>query len=392
MSSVAEQEDSTSEGASDSASYDGLRLRELTMSFASFTAVNALDLDVPRGSFFALLGPSGCGKTTTLRMVAGLEAPTSGSITLAGQDITHTRAHQRPVNTVFQNYALFPHLTIFENVAFGLRRRKVREVKSKVEEMLELVELSTQRDKKPAQLSGGQQQRVALARALINEPEVLLLDEPLGALDLKLRRSMQIEIKRIQTEVGITFIYVTHDQEEAMTMADTVAVMNAGVIEQLGAPSELYENPQSTFVANFLGQSNLIEGTVTSRAADIVSVDMHGIPVSIPAGRSHADGEKGWVGIRPEKVMVGAPGEVLDAPGNTIPGGVVTDVSFFGVSTTYLVRMPWGQELTVFAQNTGRHRLFRTGEQVELSWRPEYAFLLDHAQDASAGAQRMDAL
>ncbi len=392
MSSVAEHESSTSGGEADAASYDGLRLRGLTKSFAAFTAVDALDLDVPRGSFFALLGPSGCGKTTTLRMVAGLEDPTSGSITLAGQDITHARPHRRPVNTVFQNYALFPHLTIFENVAFGLRRRKVREVKTKVDEMLELVELGTQRDKKPAQLSGGQQQRVALARALINQPEVLLLDEPLGALDLKLRRSMQIEIKRIQTEVGLTFIHVTHDQEEAMTMADTVAVMNAGVIEQQGAPSELYENPQSTFVANFLGQSNLIEGTVTSRAADVVSVDMHGIPVSVPTDRAHADGDKGWVGIRPEKVLVGAPGEVLDAPGHTIPGGVVTDVSFFGVSTSYLVRMPWGQELTVFAQNTGRHRLFRTGEKVELSWRPEYAFLLDHAQDASAGAQRVDAL
>lgn len=387
MSSVAEQESEAPDGAS----YDGLRLRALTKSFAGFTAVDRLDLDVPRGSFFALLGPSGCGKTTTLRMVAGLEAPTSGTIQLAGQDITRTKPHQRPVNTVFQSYALFPHLTIFENVAFGLRRRKVREVRAKVDQMLELVELTSQRDKRPAQLSGGQQQRVALARALINEPEVLLLDEPLGALDLKLRRSMQIEIKRIQTEVGLTFIHVTHDQEEAMTMADTVAVMNAGVIEQLGAPSELYENPQSTFVANFLGQSNLIEGTVTGRDGDLVRVDMHGIGVSVPADRSHADGAKGWIGIRPEKVLVGEPGEELDAPGNTIPGGVVTDVSFVGVSTQYLVRMPWGQELQVFAQNTGRHRLFRTGEQVELSWRPEYAFLLDHDQDASAGAQRVDA-
>ena len=387
MSSVAEQESAATGGAA----YDGLRLRGLTKSFGGFTAVDRLDLDVPRGSFFALLGPSGCGKTTTLRMVAGLEAPTSGSIELAGQDITRTKPHQRPVNTVFQSYALFPHLTIFENVAFGLRRRKVREVRTKVEEMLELVELTTQRGRLPAQLSGGQQQRVALARALINEPEVLLLDEPLGALDLKLRRSMQIEVKRIQTEVGLTFIHVTHDQEEAMTMADTVAVMNAGGIEQLGAPSALYENPQSTFVANFLGQSNLIEGTVIGRSADFVSVDMHGVAVSVPAVRSHADGAKGWIGIRPEKVLVGEPGEELDAPGNTIPGGVVTDVSFVGVSTQYLVRMPWGQELQVFAQNTGRNRLFRTGEQVELSWRPEYAFLLDHDQDASAGAQRVDA-
>ncbi len=183
---------------------------------------------------------------------------------------------------------------------------------------------------------------------------MLLLDEPLGALDLKLRRAMQIELKRIQTEVGLTFIHVTHDQEEAMTMADTVAVMNAGVIEQMGAPAELYENPRSTFVANFLGQSNLIEGRITGRAADVVTVDMHGIGVSIPTGRAHTDGDMGWVGIRPEKVLIGELGEALDAPGNTIPGGVVSDVSFVGVSTQYLVRMPWGQELQVFAQNTGR--------------------------------------
>ncbi len=374
----------------DPSSYDGLALRQLTRHYGSFYAVRELDLDVPRGSFFALLGPSGCGKTTTLRMVAGLETPSSGTITLSGKDITWAKPYQRPVNTVFQSYALFPHLDIYENVAFGLRRRKTADVDTAVREMLDLVELGSQARKKPSQLSGGQQQRVALARALINSPEVLLLDEPLGALDLKLRRSMQIEIKRIQTEVGRTFIHVTHDQEEAMTMADTVAVMNAGVIEQMGAPAELYENPRSTFVANFLGQSNLIEGTITNRAADMVSLDMHGIPVSIPADRSHAPGERGWVGIRPEKVLIGDEGEELDAPGNTIPGGVVSDVSFVGVSTQYLVRMPWGQELQVFSQNTGRTRIFAVGDKVELSWRPEYAFLLDAAQDASAGAQRAD--
>ncbi|GAW54307.1 spermidine/putrescine ABC transporter ATPase [Nocardioides sp. PD653] len=387
MSQVAEQQPT----AADAESYDGLRLRNVTKSFAAFTAVDDLDLDVPSGSFIALLGPSGCGKTTTLRMVAGLETPTAGSITLAGQDITYAKPYQRPVNTVFQSYALFPHLDIYENVAFGLRRRKSNEVDASVRDMLELVELTSQARKKPAQLSGGQQQRVALARALINKPEVLLLDEPLGALDLKLRRSMQLEIKRIQTEVGLTFVHVTHDQEEAMTMADTVAVMNAGVIEQMGAPADLYENPQSTFVANFLGQSNLIEGTIRSRAADVVTVDMHGVQVSVPTERCHADSDKGWVGIRPEKVLIGAPGEELDAPGNTIPGGVVTDVSFVGVSTQYLVRMPWGQELAIFQQNTGRHRLFAPGEEVELSWRPEYAFLLDFSQDASAGSQKVDA-
>jgi spermidine/putrescine transport system ATP-binding protein len=368
---------------------DGLELRALTKEFAAFTAVKSLDLDVPAGSFFALLGPSGCGKTTTLRMVAGLETPTSGSIRLAGQDITYEKPYRRPVNTVFQSYALFPHLDIFENVAFGLRRKKVERsgVDRQVNEMLDLVELGSQARKKPTQLSGGQQQRVALARALINQPEVLLLDEPLGALDLKLRRSMQIELKRIQTEVQTTFIHVTHDQEEAMTMADTIAVMNAGEIEQMGAPDELYENPRTTFVANFLGQSNLIDGTIKARNTDLVTVDMHGIEVSIPTPRTHADSDKGWVGIRPEKVLIGDVGEALDAPGNTIPGGVVTDVSFVGVSTQYLVRMPWGQELQVFEQNTGRRRLFRSGDQVELSWRPEYAFLLDATQDARAGAE-----
>jgi spermidine/putrescine transport system ATP-binding protein len=368
----------------------GLELRALTKDFGTFKAVDNLDLDVPTGSFFALLGPSGCGKTTTLRMVAGLETPTSGTIALGGRDITYQKPYRRPVNTVFQNYALFPHLDIFENVAFGPRRRKAKGVDDEVNRMLDLVELTSQARKKPAQLSGGQQQRVALARALINKPELLLLDEPLGALDLKLRRQMQIELKRIQTEVGITFIHVTHDQEEAMTMADTIAVMNAGVIEQMGAPDELYENPRTTFVANFLGQSNLIEGTIASRHGDMTTVDMHGIQVSVPTSRSHAQGDKGWVGIRPEKVLIGDEGEALDAPGNTIPGGVVSDVSFVGVSTQYLVRMPWGQELQIFEQNTGRRRLFRTGDEVELSWRPEYAFLLDHEQDASAGAQLGD--
>jgi spermidine/putrescine transport system ATP-binding protein len=388
MSQVADPDTTTASASATDSS--GLQLRQVTKEFANFTAVKSLDLDVPAGSFFALLGPSGCGKTTTLRMVAGLETPTSGTIRLAGQDITYAKPYRRPVNTVFQSYALFPHLDIFENVAFGLRRRKKGDVAKQVDEMLDLVELGSQARKRPAQLSGGQQQRVALARALINHPEVLLLDEPLGALDLKLRRSMQIELKRIQTDVGLTFVHVTHDQEEAMTMADTIAVMNQGVIEQMGEPQELYENPRTTFVANFLGQTNLIESAVKGRAGDVVSVDMHGVGVSVDPERSHTDGDRAWLGIRPEKVLIGDEGEELDAPGNTVPGGVVTDVSFFGVSTSYLVKMPWGQELMVFEQNTGRRKIFRTGDKVELSWRPEYAFLLDQSQDASAGAQRGD--
>ncbi|UUW88858.1 ABC transporter ATP-binding protein [Nocardioides sp. WV_118_6] len=363
-----------------------LRLTALTKEFATFTAVRSLDLEVPAGTFFALLGPSGCGKTTTLRMVAGLDTPTSGTIHLGEDEITYQKPYRRPVNTVFQNYALFPHLNIHDNVAFGLRRRGVKDVDRQVEEMLALVELEAQARKKPPQMSGGQQQRVALARALINRPEVLLLDEPLGALDLKLRRGMQIELKRIQTEVGLTFVHVTHDQEEAMTMADTIAVMNGGVIEQMGSPAELYENPRTTFVANFLGQTNLMPGSVASADSDVVRVDMHGTQVSIPAERAHTREGNGWVGIRPEKVLLAPEGEPIDAPGNHMTGGVITDVSFVGVSTQYLVRMPWGQELMAFEQNTGRRAVLAHGTKVDVSWRPEFAFLLPSTQDVNAGA------
>jgi spermidine/putrescine transport system ATP-binding protein len=364
-----------------------LRLSNLTKEFATFTAVQSLDLEVAQGSFFALLGPSGCGKTTTLRMVAGLETPTSGTIHLGDTDVTYEKPYKRPVNTVFQNYALFPHLDIKENVAFGLKRRGVPNIRQQVDEMLELVELGSQADKKPTQLSGGQQQRVALARALINRPEVLLLDEPLGALDLKLRRSMQLELKRIQTEVGITFVHVTHDQEEAMTMADTIAVMNAGVIEQMGAPDDLYENPRTTFVANFLGQSNLIEADIQGRENGKVTVRVQGASASVPGDRAHADSGSGWLGIRPEKVLIAEAGQPIDAPGDVITGGHVTDVSFVGVSTQYMVKMPWGQELMVFEQNTGSRRMLGVGTGVDVSWHPEYAFLLDATQDATAGIE-----
>jgi len=253
--------------------------------------------------------------------------------------------------------------------------------------MLELVELTSHAHKKPAQMSGGQQQRVALARALINSPEVLLLDEPLGALDLKLRRSMQIELKRIQTEVGLTFVHVTHDQEEAMTMADTIAVMNAGIIEQMGAPNDLYENPRTTFVANFLGQSNLIAAEIQGREGDQVRVRVQGALASIPVERAHSESGSGWLGIRPEKVLIAEAGEPIDAPGDVITGGHVTDVSFVGVSTQYMVRMPWEQELMVFEQNTGSRRMLSVGTKVDVSWRPEYAFLLDASQDATAGIE-----
>ena len=239
-----------------------IKLISLTKSYGDFNAVDDISVTVPQGSFFALLGPSGCGKTTTLRMIAGLEDPTKGKIQIGNIDITNKRPYERPVNTVFQNYALFPHLSIYENIAFGLRRRGIKDIDEAVKKVLNLVELPLLADRKPNQLSGGQQQRIALARAIVNRPALLLLDEPLGALDLKLRRQMQIELKWIQTEVGLTFVHVTHDQEEAMTMADTIAVMNEGRIEQLGSPAELYDNPKTTFVANFLGQSNLIKGEI----------------------------------------------------------------------------------------------------------------------------------
>ena len=367
-----------------------LRLENVTKKFGNFIAVNDLSLTVPHGSFFALLGPSGCGKTTTLRMVAGLEEPTAGTVSIGDQDITGLRPYKRPVNTVFQSYALFPHLTIFENVAFGLRRRGAKLIREKTEEMLELVELREYAERKPAQLSGGQQQRVALGRALINEPGVLLLDEPLGALDLKLRRQMQIELKRIQTEIEVTFVHVTHDQEEAMTMADTIAVMNAGVIEQLGAPAELYENPQTTFVANFLGQSNLIAADVVDTSGGTVIVDCNGQKVGVDAARSHTDQGKGWLGIRPEKIFASAAGSDDHEGANVITGGVVSDVSFVGVSTQYLIRMPWGQELMVFEQNTGRRAPLRDRDPVDLAWTPEHAFLLDADQDAHAGVVSED--
>ncbi|WP_148614523.1 ABC transporter ATP-binding protein [Nocardioides rubriscoriae] len=368
---------------------DDLTLTSVTKTFGSFTAVDDLDLTVPQGSFFALLGPSGCGKTTTLRMVAGLEEPSAGTITLGERDITRLKPYRRPVNTVFQSYALFPHLTIEQNVAFGLHRQGRKKVDAEVARMLELVELGGMGGRRPAQLSGGQQQRVALARALINEPDVLLLDEPLGALDLKLRRQMQIELKRIQVEVGLTFVHVTHDQEEAMTMADTVAVMNQGRIEQMGAPEDLYEAPATTFVANFLGQSNLVPGKVVRGDAEVLELDVEGTRLTADVARARVRDGAVWVGVRPEKVYLSHAGEEAGDDDNRLHDGIVSDVSFVGVSTQYLVRMPWGQELTVFEQNTGSRDRFRPDDKVDLHWRADHTFLLDASQDATAGVDRV---
>jgi len=346
-----------------------IRLVELTKRFDDVVAVDNLSLDIEHGKFFALLGPSGCGKTTTLRMIGGFEEPTSGRIELGGSDVGKLPPYRRDVNTVFQSYALFPHLTIFENVAFGLRRKKLRgsELNERVREALELVGLGHVERRKPRQLSGGQQQRVALARALVNRPRVLLLDEPLGALDLKLRKEMQLELKRIQHEVGITFVHVTHDQEEAMTMADQIVIMDGGHIEQQGTPSELYESPRTAFVAAFLGVSNLLYGATV--AEDRVRLE-DGTEVTVPREALAGRTGKVQIGIRPEKLrVVGDGGNVLS--------GVVTESAYIGVSTQYVVDTPAGP-VTVYVQNdrpgaNGVH----PGDRLTLRWSPDCTFVVD---------------
>ncbi len=357
-----------------------VRLENVTKSFGEMVAVDDLSLEVWRGEFFSLLGPSGCGKTTTLRMIGGFEETTSGTVYLGDEDVTGLPPFKRNVNTVFQNYALFPHLTIYENVAFGLRRRKVSDaqVKSQVEAMLKLVELPGFEQRKPTMLSGGQQQRVALARALINHPQVLLLDEPLGALDLKLRKQMQIELKSIQTEVGITFIYVTHDQEEAMTMSDRIAVMRAGKIEQLGDPESLYERPQTAFVAGFLGVSNLLEGEVAGHEGGMIAIRLKdGTLIKAPAGN---DGQREVrLGVRPEKLRVVTDRSAEAAADLNALEGTVLDASYIGVSTQYLVETRDGHRMTAYTQNletAGAAEAIARGEKVRLTWNPRHTFVV----------------
>lgn len=360
-----------------------LELVGITKRFPGFTAIEDLNLTIPAGSFFALLGPSGCGKTTTLRLVAGLEEPTEGRILIGGKDVTSTKAYQRPVNTVFQSYALFPHMTILENVSFGLKRRGIKNADVLAHEALQLVELDHLAGRKPAQLSGGQQQRVALARAVVNRPALLLLDEPLGALDLKLRRQMQIELKDIQSEVGLTFLHVTHDQEEAMTMADTVAVMNKGQIEQMGAPQVLYELPRTAFVATFLGQSNLFTGTVVTTGSRSFVVDVSGVKMEVPTERAQRHSGHVTIGVRPEKVNLHDSEPTGVSGRNVIGPGRITDVSFSGVSTQYEVTLPGQAPVTVFAQNTSISTLHRDGDEVWLSWQIDHTFGLADEVDAA---------
>ena len=374
-----------------------VRLDRVTKRFQHVVAVNDVSLDIERGEFFSLLGPSGCGKTTTLRMIAGFEEVTAGTVYLGDADVTARPPYKRDVNTVFQNYALFPHLNVFENVAFGLRRRKTpeAEVRRRVGEMLELVELPGYERRKTSQLSGGQQQRVALARALINNPRVLLLDEPLGALDLKLRKQMQLELKRIQTEVGITFVYVTHDQEEAMTMSDRIAVMRAGHIEQLGAATELYEHPATAFVAGFLGVSNLLDARLARPASGegVAEFELKSGGTVRAPGDGLTAGTAVRVGVRPEKLRISAAASPVDAAAaglNSLEGSVI-DFSYIGVSTQYEVRLDDGVEVTIYAQNidiSGVGEQFSPGERIRLTWNPQHTFIV--TGESSGGGDEID--
>jgi spermidine/putrescine transport system ATP-binding protein len=368
------------EARADAAPEADIHLERVTKRFGEMVAVDDLTLSIERGAFYALLGPSGCGKTTTLRMIGGFEDPSEGVVYLGGQAVTDLPPYRREVNTVFQSYALFPHLSVERNVAFGLERRKVSksDVKRRVAETLDMVQLGPLAKRRPAQLSGGQQQRVALARALVNRPRALLLDEPLGALDLRLRKQLQLELKRIQQDVGITFVHVTHDQEEAMSMADTIAVMNKGKIEQAGSAEDLYERPNTAFVANFLGVSNLVDGKVLERNSDIATVETEDGRIHVPCERmSEGAGDAVRVGVRPEKIEL-VPAAAGVPQGRNALRGTVSVASFLGVSIQYVVTAPGGEELVVFAPNAGggQPEALGVGRDVLLTWDPHHTFVV----------------
>jgi spermidine/putrescine transport system ATP-binding protein len=368
---------------SDTASVE---LAGVTKRFGNVVAVDDLSLELGTGEFFTLLGPSGCGKTTTLRMIAGFETPSAGTIRIDGADVESLPPHRRPTNTVFQSYALFPHLSVADNVAFGLKRTKVQkaEISKRVDAELERVGLSAEAGRRPAQLSGGQQQRVALARALVNLPKVLLLDEPLGALDLKLRKGLQLELKQIQREVGITFVYVTHDQEEALTMSDRIAVMNSGRVEQIGDPEQVYERPATTFVAGFIGVSNLMPGVVTGSGE--VRLD-NGPTVRVPTD-GVAQGERCYAVVRPEKLRIDALGP--DGPGPERNGtpridGMVESSIYLGTATQMIVALADEVKITVLCPNTSeaeRQSLPGAGVRVALSWQPEHMHVVRESAES----------
>jgi spermidine/putrescine transport system ATP-binding protein len=353
------------------------------------TAVAGLDLTIVEGEFFSLLGPSGCGKTTTMRMIAGFEEPTDGTIWLHGSDVTGIPPNKRDVNMVFQSYALFPHMSVFENVAFGLRRRRVAkdEITRRTTEMLDIVDLGGRGERRPRELSGGQQQRVALARALVNRPRALLLDEPLGALDLKLRQAMQVELKRIQREVGITFVYVTHDQGEALTMSDRIAVMSDGSVEQLGTPREIYEHPRTRFVAGFIGTSNLLTGTVTrvdGRGLAVIEVSELE-QIIVPAANAAAGGQLELT-VRPEKIdLLRNP----PPPGGCALRGTVSELVYLGTSTNFSVRTTTGADIVVFQQNSASAAVTAArGDSVWLAWRPEHSYPIGEAPRNAVSRQQ----
>jgi spermidine/putrescine transport system ATP-binding protein len=339
-------------------------------------AVRRLDLTIAQGEFFSLLGPSGCGKTTTMRMIAGFEEPTGGTVFLDGRDVTRVSPNKRDVNMVFQSYALFPHLNAYQNVVFGLERKKVAkdEVRRRAGEIMEIVSLTGMEKRAPREMSGGQQQRVALARALVNRPRALLLDEPLGALDLKLRQQMQVELKRIQREVGITFVYVTHDQGEALTMSDRIAVMDAGRIDQLGSPREIYERPATRFVAGFIGTSNLLDGTVESVTGDVAVLSYgEGERVLVPVSGAMKAGDDLEVSVRPEKIDLAR--QAPAGTGISVLTGLVTEVVYHGTSTNYTVKTSAGPDLVVFDQNAfSAEDLAGPGDRVYLSWSPQHSY------------------
>jgi spermidine/putrescine transport system ATP-binding protein len=362
-----------------------VRLERVSKHFGELVAVRELDLDIGSGEFFTLLGPSGCGKTTTLRMIAGFEQPTAGRVRIEGTDVAGLPPYKRPTNTVFQSYALFPHLSVGDNVGFGLRRKKVSrdEIRKRVEAELERVGLAAEINRRPAQLSGGQQQRVALARALVNLPKVLLLDEPLGALDLKLRKGLQLELKRIQRDVGITFVYVTHDQEEALTMSDRIAVMSNGVVEQVDTPENVYERPNTTFVAGFIGVSNLMPGTVTAAGGGRGTIKLDtGVEVEANVD-GIGTGERCHAVVRPEKLRINeAAGQ---APADGLPGveGVVQSSVYLGTATQIVVNLPADVSMTVLVPNASeaeRARLPGGGAPVRLSWEPEHMHVVRESE------------
>ncbi|WP_322788835.1 ABC transporter ATP-binding protein [Mycolicibacterium rutilum] len=357
-----------------------IEIDHVTKRFGDYVAVADADFSIASGEFFSMLGPSGCGKTTTLRMIAGFESPTDGAIRLEGADVSRVPPHKRNVNTVFQHYALFPHMSVWDNVAYGPRSKKLdkTEVKKRVDELLEIVRLTDFAERRPGQLSGGQQQRVALARALVNYPSALLLDEPLGALDLKLRHAMQFELKRIQREVGITFIYVTHDQEEALTMSDRIAVMNAGNVDQIGTPTEIYDRPSTVFVASFIGQANLWSGTQTGRAnRDFVEVEVLGTTLKARPGDTTIEpGGHATLMVRPERVRVST-----DAPAGDVATvrATVTDLTFQGPVVRLSLAAPDDSPIVAHVGPEQQLPLLRPGDQVHVCWAPEASLVLPAA-------------